>query len=165
MCISSLKRVLLLVLQLSFPKNFPHFRAILRPPETAPPCSAGSAGPIVTPLVMDLGKILRHRVYKPYTLCPMCYGYIGSPKAGVYICSHEGAKRPREGWYILPLLVTQCFHSNEGRAVYGLYTRCLNILPRSITLRMFDHVHKLIDQQQPLVNWPFQCSTTVNQLC
>ena len=32
MCISSLKRVLLLVLQLSFPKNVPHFRAILRPP-------------------------------------------------------------------------------------------------------------------------------------
>ena len=30
--ISSLKRVLLLVLQLSFPKNVPHFRAILRPP-------------------------------------------------------------------------------------------------------------------------------------
>ena len=101
-----------------------------------------------------------HDFIYTYTLCPMCYGYIGSPKAGVYICSHEGAKRPREGWYILPLLVTQCFHSNEGRAVYGLYTRCLNILPRSITLRMFDHVHKLIDQQQPLVNWPFQCSTT-----
>ena len=56
MYISSLKRVLLLVLQLSFPKNVPHFRAILRPPETAPPCSAGSAGPIVTPL----GK--RHEV-------------------------------------------------------------------------------------------------------
>ena len=35
---------------LSFPKNVPRFRAILRPPETAPPCSAGSAGPIVTPL-------------------------------------------------------------------------------------------------------------------
>ena len=52
MCISSLKRVLLLVLQLSFPKNVPHFRTILRPPEMAPPCSAGSAGPIVTPLTM-----------------------------------------------------------------------------------------------------------------
>ena len=52
MYISSLKRVLLLVLQLSFRKNVPHFRAILRPPETAPPCSAGSAGPIVTPLLL-----------------------------------------------------------------------------------------------------------------
>ena len=114
---------------------------------------------------VDCWSFPRKKDIYTYTLCPMCYGYIGSPKAGVYICSHEGAKRPREGWYILPLLVTQCFHSNEGRAVYGLYTRCLNILPRSITLRMFDHVHKLIDQQQPLVNWPFQCSTTVNQLC
>ena len=44
-----LKRVLLLVLQLSIPKNVPHFRAILRLPAMAPPCSAGSAGPIVTP--------------------------------------------------------------------------------------------------------------------
>ena len=51
MYISSLKRVLLLVLQLSFSKNVPYFRAILRTPETAPPCSAGSAGPIVTPLM------------------------------------------------------------------------------------------------------------------
>ena len=40
MYISSLERVLLLVLQLSFPKNV----------QTAPTCSAGSAGPIVTPL-------------------------------------------------------------------------------------------------------------------
>ena len=54
--ISSLKRVLLLVLQLSFPKNVPHFPAILRPPETAPPCSAGSAGPIVTPLSVMVSK-------------------------------------------------------------------------------------------------------------
>ena len=55
--ISSLKRVLLLVLQLSFPKNVPHFRAILRPPKTAPPCSAGSAGPIVTPLIVISKKL------------------------------------------------------------------------------------------------------------
>ena len=50
--ISSLKRVLLLVLQLSFPKNVPHFRAILHapPPWNGASCCAGSAGPIVTPL-------------------------------------------------------------------------------------------------------------------
>ena len=44
MYISSLKRLLLLVLQLSFPKNVPHFRAILRPPETAPPAVQGQQG-------------------------------------------------------------------------------------------------------------------------
>ena len=70
-----------------------------------------------------------------YTLCPMCYGYIGSPKAGVYICSHEGAKRPREGWYILPLLVTQCFHSNEGRA-YMVYIHDVLIFCRDPLLHI-----------------------------
>ena len=58
---SNLKRVLLLVLQLSFPKDVTRFRAILRPLETAPPCSAGSAGPIVTPLPPSSPLvILRH---------------------------------------------------------------------------------------------------------
>ena len=69
-----------------------------------------------------------------YTLCPMCYGYIGSPKAGLYICPHEGAKRPREGWYILPLLVTQCFHSNEGRA-YMVYMHDVLIFRQDPSLR------------------------------
>ena len=67
-------------------------------------------------MLLSLSTVFTYR----YTLCSMCYGYIGSPKAGAYICSHEGAKRPREGWYILPLLVTRCFHSNEGRA-YMVY--------------------------------------------
>ena len=35
--------------------------------------------------MMDLGKILFHHVYKPYTLCPSCYRNIGSQKAGVYV--------------------------------------------------------------------------------
>ena len=87
----------------------------------------------------SLGNRISVIIYT-YTLCLICYEYIGSPKAGVHICSHEGS-------YKLPLLVT-----HFGQSVYGLYTQCLNMLPKSIILRMFDHVRKLIDQQQPLFN-------------
>ena len=44
MSISSLKRVLLLVQLLILPKNAPHLRAILRPPNTAPPAVRGQQG-------------------------------------------------------------------------------------------------------------------------
>ena len=51
---SSLKRVVLLVLQLSFSKNVAHFQTILRPPKTGAPSSAGLAGPIIMPLAQSL---------------------------------------------------------------------------------------------------------------
>ena len=63
MYIFSLKCILLLVLQLSFPKNVPHFQAILRPLETAPPCSAGSAGSVVTPLGVERSRIGKDGVF------------------------------------------------------------------------------------------------------